>query len=54
LKITDNGKGFDTARGYKGFGMTTLRQRAVESYIDFDLQSSIGNGTSVEMKIPII
>ncbi len=54
LKIIDNGKGFDTSQGYKGFGMTTLRQRASESHIDFELQSSIGKGTSVEMKIPII
>lgn len=52
--IKDNGKGFDISQDYKGFGMTTLQQRAAESYIGFDLQSAIGEGTSIVIKIPII
>ncbi len=52
--IKDNGKGFDTSKNYDGFGMSTLRQRAAESHIHFELISALGEGTSITLKIPIV
>jgi two-component sensor histidine kinase len=54
VTVKDNGKGFDTNQAYSGFGMTTLRQRAAESFIDFELKSKMGEGTNIVMKIPIV
>jgi signal transduction histidine kinase len=51
LLIRDNGVGFDTANPPRGNGLSSMRQRAEKIKAQFDIQSSAGNGTSVEVHL---
>ncbi len=51
LEISDNGKGFDMEENYEGNGLKNFRKRANESFIDFEMQSTQGEGTKVEMLV---
>jgi PAS domain S-box-containing protein len=58
LKVADNGKGFDVNyKGKKGerksLGLLGMRERAVSVNADVILESKIGVGTAVTLKIPI-
>lgn len=59
LRIRDNGKGFDTnavGTNYENrgsFGMVNMRERAELINGTFDLQSAVGKGTTVTVRVPI-
>jgi signal transduction histidine kinase len=53
MNIRDNGKGFDTANTFTGNGMNTLKKRAAELRAMFTIQSSINEGTLVQLKFKI-
>ena len=52
LVVQDNGKGFDVAEAYDGYGLKSLRWRAKRSFIQLTIVSEIGKGTTVTMIIP--
>lgn len=49
LVVRDDGRGFDVDEGLKGagYGMTSMRERAAALPGSFDLDSSLGEGTTV-------
>lgn len=51
--IRDNGKGFDTRQAFHGNGMSSLKKRADELGGYFTIQSTINEGTVVELKFRI-
>jgi len=51
LIIRDNGNGFDINKEYNGNGLNSMRARAEELKAIFTIESSIDNGTSVQLKI---
>ena len=53
VKITDNGKGFDTGKMNSGFGMSTLKKRAEEIGGKLTVSSEPGEGTTVLLKVTI-
>jgi len=53
MNIRDNGKGFDTAKTSIGNGMNTLKKRAAELRGLFIIESSINEGTLVQLKFKI-
>ncbi|MBR9860985.1 hypothetical protein GYB22_09625 [bacterium] len=54
ISITDNGKGFDIKQTEKaGIGLLTMRNRARSLNGTFDVSSSEGNGTRIEIQIPL-
>jgi PAS domain S-box-containing protein len=52
LKITDNGKGFDTSEKRAGIGITNMRTRAENLNGAFSLKSEPGKGTAIEIQFP--
>ncbi len=54
IKIKDNGKGFDTKVRYNGMGMTTLKQRCKDCFIQLSIFSTLEEGTTVTLKIPTV
>ena len=52
LRITDNGRGFDAARGTEAttdhYGLTTMRERAEQAGGHLTIRSTPGGGTTVE------
>ncbi len=54
MQVADNGEGFDlgAARG-KGYGLTTLRERAELLGGDCQVRSSSGRGTTVTVEVPL-
>lgn len=53
MVIDDDGKGFDVEQAYRGNGMTTLRRRAEELGGTINIQSRLGEGTSVQLSFRI-
>jgi two-component system sensor histidine kinase UhpB len=53
LKVTDNGKGFDTSMVSDGNGMNSLKQRASGIPADFYIKSELNLGTSVYLRFKI-
>jgi len=51
LLIRDNGKGFDVNQHSEGNGLNSMRRRAKEMRAELRIESAIGNGTSVELKM---
>ncbi len=47
LRVSDDGVGFDTLARIEGHGLMSMRQRAAQSGGRLDVESSIGNGTTV-------
>lgn len=54
LSITDNGIGFDLAHKRPGIGITNMQSRVDILNGDFHLTSQPGNGTRLEIQIPVI
>ncbi|MFN8275968.1 MAG: sensor histidine kinase [Chitinophagales bacterium] len=50
VTITDNGKGFDGKAHANGLGVKSMSSRAALADIHFDLQSSPGSGTTIQLK----
>ncbi len=56
LKVTDNGPGFDVKSNASGYGLSSIQERLQLLYEDnyhFDIRSKAGEGTSVEIGIPV-
>lgn len=53
LKVRDQGTGFDANRKQGGLGLLTMRERAELLGGDFRLSSRPGEGTEVEVSIPL-
>ncbi len=57
LSITDNGKGFDPSAnkkpGKSGYGLISMRERALGQKGKFEVQSEKGEGTTVRVSIPL-
>jgi len=51
LLIQDNGIGFDMNNVARGNGILNMNRRAKEIKADFRIESSVGNGTNVELKL---
>ncbi len=52
LAIRDNGLGFDTSTETVGLGLNNMRQRAAELGGSLVLESALGTGTRVEIRLP--
>jgi two-component system sensor histidine kinase DegS len=55
LSIADDGKGFDVAAAGRsgGFGLTMMRERAQGLGGSFSLQSDLGSGTTITVRLPL-
>lgn len=53
LSIKDNGKGFDPNLQKMGNGIMNMKKRAEQLKGTFYINSEMGNGTEIEVKIPI-
>jgi two-component system sensor histidine kinase UhpB len=53
ISVHDNGRGFDPATVSMGNGLLNLQQRMVECGGRFEVQSSVGNGTTVRLIVPL-
>ncbi len=49
--VTDDGRGFDTLAATRGFGLTSMRERAREIGAAFEIQSRADSGTSVTVTV---
>jgi len=53
LKLTDNGRGFDTSKKSEGHGLRSMRSRAEGLGGVLEIDSSEGGGTSLTFRIPL-
>lgn len=51
FRITDNGKGFVSVGPSEGNGIPNMQERARESGFDLRIDSEVGRGTGVELRI---
>lgn len=54
LTIKDDGKGFDQKHQKLGNGILNMKKRAEQLKGIFEIESNIGHGTKIEVKIPIL
>lgn len=54
MRITDNGKGFDSTQTHEGNGLKNFKKRAEASFIDFKMTSGVGKGTQITLVVPEI
>ncbi len=54
LKLTDNGVGFDIDKSKSGIGMANMKRRAELFSGSFLINSSLGNGCIMTVKVPMI
>lgn len=52
LKVSDAGPGFDPAASRRGYGLSTMRERAAACGLTFRLRSQPGRGTHITVTIP--
>ncbi|MEO7082149.1 MAG: sensor histidine kinase, partial [Flavobacteriales bacterium] len=52
--IHDNGKGFDTQVPSSGIGLENMRQRAAAVGGMLRVESTLGNGTTVSVEVPVV
>jgi ligand-binding sensor domain-containing protein/signal transduction histidine kinase len=53
LRISDNGKGFDSTKDSDGHGLMSMRERATSLGGQFDLRSTAGQGTCVSLRVQL-
>lgn len=53
LEIKDNGKGFDQSISSKGIGLHNMKRRAELIGATLEIKSSIGQGTSLHLQLPL-
>lgn len=53
IMIEDDGQGFDVSQTPKGFGLTGMRERVEGLAGEFELDSAIGSGTRLVVRLPI-
>ena len=49
--IRDNGEGFDTSNPPRGNGLHNMKNRANEMKANFKIESTLGQGTSIELTL---
>ena len=54
LRIQDNGQGFDTTLPTFGYGLITMQERAQQIAAYLHLSSQLGQGTMVQVTLPIV
>jgi PAS domain S-box-containing protein len=54
LRIMDDGQGFDPQQPRRGFGITCMQQRTQQIGGEFTLTSQIGQGTAIDVRIPVV
>ncbi|SHF14676.1 PAS domain S-box-containing protein [Cnuella takakiae] len=54
FSIRDNGKGFNLKEKRRGIGITNMQSRVETLNGHFEIRSSLGNGTEINISIPII
>ena len=54
LEVSDNGKGFDPTQVFQGhFGLSTMRERAEQFGATVQIESQVGCGTQLHVRMPI-
>lgn len=53
ISYQDNGQGFDSTQSYTGIGLKSLEERLSLMNGSLNIESSKGNGTFIELKVPI-
>jgi signal transduction histidine kinase len=53
LRITDNGRGFETGNLVRGHGLASMRSRAALLHGELTVESCPGRGTIVSLKVPL-
>ncbi len=53
LELVDNGRGFDAQEAHAGFGLRGMRERAVLSRGQLDIESAPDQGTRIYITIPL-
>ncbi len=53
LMVEDDGNGFDALSATNGFGLTGMRERVEGLGGEFELDSAIGNGTRLVVRLPL-
>ena len=53
LRVSDNGKGFDLAEESEGHGLVSMQARAKEMGGTCEMQSTVGNGTTLSLQVPL-
>ncbi|MFN8357942.1 MAG: histidine kinase [Spirosomataceae bacterium] len=51
IVVTDNGKGFDLHQQTEGNGLRNFKKRATESFMELDLRSVVGQGTTLSLLV---
>jgi signal transduction histidine kinase len=54
LRIHDDGQGFDVNASQSGMGLASMRARAKEIDAILDLESRVGEGSTVTLRLPLI
>jgi len=52
LSVEDNGAGFDPENTKQGLGLTSMRERAELSGGTFEIESTVGKGTTIRASWP--
>jgi hypothetical protein len=52
IEIKDDGQGFDTGSDHNGNGLKNLKQFSLEGFIDINIDSAIGKGTTATIVVP--
>ena len=52
LEIADKGPGFDVRSAPRGYGLTTMRERAESAGLPLAVDSAVGRGTRIRLRLP--
>lgn len=52
FSVRDDGKGFDPSEQHDGIGLDSMRERVEALGGDFSIESSMGNGTLIQVSLP--
>lgn len=53
MVISDNGKGFDASKEYRGNGLMNMKKRAVEMGAQLWIDSAPGSGTTIKLELAV-
>jgi signal transduction histidine kinase len=53
LRISDNGKGFDTEAHRDSHGLLSLSRRSAALKARLTIESGVGKGTSIDLRVPL-
>ena len=52
FSVRDDGKGFDPSQQHDGMGLDSMREHVEALGGDFNIESSMGKGTLIEVSLP--